>query len=180
VRAAGADGWKEVVIDKEFRCCIVLLSDDSFSIFGPVAQWLQPCSRDSPIGNLFSSIIHNLKLHDVYRLALCVPSTRTTAKSRTIFSVRPRLDLLLVGATSTPGSNTTSHFRPLCASSLSARFWPCVDDMGEDTCGGGHEQKSQDVHQYPTMATEDMWRGDSSPPLFQYSASRPKRMGRSV
>jgi len=54
-------------MDMENQCCVVILSDGSLPVVGPVAEWLQPCSYESTLGHLFSSIIQNLNPHDVRR-----------------------------------------------------------------------------------------------------------------
>jgi len=59
------DGSKQM--DMERQCCVGILSDNSSPVVDPVAQWFQPCSYDSPLGHLFSSIMQNLNPHNVHR-----------------------------------------------------------------------------------------------------------------
>jgi len=187
VRAPDTDGWKQVT-DKKIQCCVVLLSDDPLSIFGPVAQWLQPCSCDSPIGNIFSSIIQKLKIHGVYRLVLCVHSTLTLQLHRKIKNnilKKTKAGFVVCGNHQDHGiyyDESPSSF--LCLESL--RTLLALSSMDEDNVWRW-QSPTEEPGCMLVLSDGDgghvahrAWSGDESLALFQYGASCPKRMGRSV
>jgi len=161
---------------------MVLLTDDPLSILGSVSQWLHPCSFDSPIGNLFSSTIQNLKLHDEYRLLSCVPSTRTLrlhCKIQNNIFKKTKAGHIARGNHQHSGIDYSESIMPfMCLESLhtllglpsvavavtNRRSRRCISTQRRRwrTCSSGKVE------------------GDSWLTLLQYSALRPKRMGRSV
>ena len=142
--SSGRKQWKET------QCFVVMLSDGPLPIVGPVVQLLEHCFAgfDSPLGDLLSSIMQNLKPYDVYKLVWCVPSVRTLRlgcsckfqngifeKNRVARGSHQRLGI--------DYDKPTSSF--VCLESLRTLL-ALPSMMRKSAAVGSHQQQSQEVH----------------------------------